>query len=138
MTAPVGESAPVGETAAVGSQRCCGPQGPAVLAAARSLAPAMRALADENRLAILALLAGESQTVVELTRTLGIGQTLVSHHLGALREMGMVRAAPEGRSNRYSLCCDAIAAPVQFLKAIVESNIYREPEEGVKDVDARR
>lgn len=90
----------------------------------------MRALADEHRLAIVLLLADRARTVVELTDALGVGQTLVSHHLKALREAGLVTAEPVGRSNRYSLCCNAIAQPMQFLKVIAECD------KGEEDVDA--
>lgn len=82
----------------------------------------MRALADEHRLAILLRLAQRPHTVVELTEAFGFGQTLVSHHLKALRETGLVSVAPIGRSNRYSLCCEAIADPVRFLTGIAASN----------------
>ena len=43
---------------------------------------------------------------------IGLGQTLVSHHLKSLRDNGLVVATPVGRSNVYSLCCDAIAQPI--------------------------
>ncbi len=85
---------------------------------ARSLAPVLKALSDENRLAILVLLAERPRTVVELTDELGIGQTLASHHLKALRDTGLVAATAEGRANRYSICCEAIAEPVRYLSGM--------------------
>ena len=53
---------------------------------ARRLAPVLKALADENRLAILLALLDGDRSVTELTSVLGLSQTLVSHHLKALRE----------------------------------------------------
>ncbi|MGO8870164.1 MAG: ArsR/SmtB family transcription factor [Acidimicrobiales bacterium] len=91
------------------------------LAAAREFTPILKALADENRLAILLLLAQRPRTVVELAVELGIGQTLASHHLKALRDSAIVVATPEGRSNRYAICCDAIAEPIRSLAHIVTS-----------------
>ncbi len=75
----------------------------------------MKALSDENRLAILLTLVHGPFNVVELCQSLGLGQTLVSHHLKALREVGLVSATPLGRSNVYELCCSAVAEPVSSL-----------------------
>lgn len=86
--------------------------------AARQLAPVLKALGDENRLAILLTLVAGPCSVVELTARLGLGQTLVSHHLKALRDTGLVTATPVGRSNVYELCCDAVARPVRELAGI--------------------
>jgi DNA-binding transcriptional ArsR family regulator len=83
--------------------------------AARQLTPALKALADENRLAIALTLAQSPSNVVELAGALGMGQTLVSHHLKTLREAGLVAVTPIGRSNVYSLCCEGVAEPVRHL-----------------------
>ena len=91
------------------------------LATARRLAPLLKAIADEHRLAILLLLAERRYSVVELTAELGVGQTLVSHHLKALREAGLVAATPVGRSNRYTMCCEAVAEPVRYLAGVAAS-----------------
>ena len=88
------------------------------VATARRLAPLLKAIADEHRLAILLLLAERRRTVVELTAELGIGQTLASHHLKALRDAGLVAATPVGRSNVYAMCCEAVAEPVRFLAGV--------------------
>ena len=88
---------------------------------AGELAPILKVLADDNRLAILLLLVERPRTVVELSRELGIRQTLVSHHLKTLRDTAIVVATPEGRSNRYSVCCDALAEPIRTLTRIVTS-----------------
>jgi DNA-binding transcriptional ArsR family regulator len=81
----------------------------------------LKAISDDYRLAILSTLSEESKTVVELTDQLGIAQPLVSHHLKALREVGLISAVPEGRSNRYSICCAAIAEPIQFLSILASA-----------------
>ena len=85
---------------------------------ARRLAPLLKAIADEHRLAILLLLAERPRTVAELSAALEIGQTLASHHLKALRDAGLVAATPVGRSNVYAMCCDAVAEPVRELAGI--------------------
>ena len=85
---------------------------------ARTLVPTLKALADENRLAIVLALATRPHTVRELTDATGMTQTLVSHHLAALREAGLVVATPRGRANVYRLCCEELAAPVQLLASL--------------------
>lgn len=89
---------------------------------AHSLVPVLKAISDDYRLAILLTLSQESKTVVELTDQLGIAQPLVSHHLKALREVGLIAATPEGRSNRYSICCDAVNGPIQLLSSLASAS----------------
>ena len=92
---------------------------PSALARASALAPLLKALSDEHRLALVMLLADAPRTVRELQDATGLRQTLVSHHLKALRERGLVSVTPDGRSNRYELCCDALAGPVRSLSGLV-------------------
>lgn len=89
---------------------------------AHSLLPVLKAISDEYRLAILLTLSEESKTVVELTDQLGIAQSLVSHHLKALRDVGLILVTPEGRSNRYSICCDAVNEPIQLLSRLASAS----------------
>jgi DNA-binding transcriptional ArsR family regulator len=70
---------------------------------AAAWAPTLRALANDDRLLIVLWLAGGSRSVRELEEVTGLSQPLVSYHLRALREAGLVAAAPVGRSNRYRL-----------------------------------
>lgn len=85
---------------------------------ARELAPCLKALADEHRLAIMLLLASGPHTVRELTDATRLTQTLVSHHLAALRDAGLVTSTARGRANLYRMCCDQLAAPVQLLASL--------------------
>jgi DNA-binding transcriptional ArsR family regulator len=87
---------------------------------ARRLAPVMKALSDENRLAILLAIAQRDHTVIELTAATGLSQTLVSHHLKSLRDTGLVTVTAKGRSNVYSLCCAAVADPLEMLAALTK------------------
>ncbi|MQM26982.1 ArsR/SmtB family transcription factor [Glycomyces albidus] len=89
-----------------------------VIEHAKDLAPQFKALADENRLAIVLLLSEHSRTVRELTEATGLAQTLVSHHLAPLRELGLVSVTPKGRSNVYSLCCEAFSGPLRALAGL--------------------
>ena len=89
---------------------------------AHTLVPVLRAISDESRLAILVTLARETRTVVELTEELAIAQPLMSHHLKALREVGLVSVTAEGRSNRYAICCDAVTEPIRLLSGLASAS----------------
>src|SRR5699024_2844844 len=45
----------------------------------------------------------------------GLSQALVSHHVSALLKAELIEVAPQGRSNLISICCEQLAAPVQWL-----------------------
>jgi DNA-binding transcriptional ArsR family regulator len=89
---------------------------------ARAIAPVLKGLSDENRLTILLAVADRASSVTELVAATGLGQTLVSHHLKALRDNGLVVATPVGRSNVYSLCCDAMVEPIALLSALARDD----------------
>ena len=65
------------------------------------LAAALKLLADENRLRLLALLEAEELSVQELVQITGLGQSRVSHHLGLLRRAGVVRDRRDGTWTFY-------------------------------------
>jgi ArsR family transcriptional regulator len=69
-----------------------------------------RALGDETRLRILETLATGEHCVSDLMDTLGLGQSLVSHHLRALREAGLVTVRRDGRRINYTISEPALAA----------------------------
>jgi len=56
----------------------------------------LKLLADDNRLRLLTLLERDELSVQELTRATGLGQSRVSHHLGLLRQAGVIRDRREG------------------------------------------
>ena len=62
-----------------------------------------RAFADETRLRILHLLAGEEMCVGDLVEVLGLLQPTVSRHLATLRTAGLVEARTEGVWRHYRL-----------------------------------
>jgi hypothetical protein len=67
-------------------------------------------LSDESRLRLVGLLANRDATVDELAAALDLRPPTVSHHLGRLRDHGLVRATAEGTSRRYSLDREALRA----------------------------
>lgn len=76
------------------------------------LAVALKALSDETRLRILALLAVGEACVCDIVEVLGTPQNLVSHHLSVLRRAGLVRDRrdeADGRWVYYSIEPGAVA-----------------------------
>lgn len=69
-----------------------------------------RALGDETRLRLLEILTGGERCVSDLMEALDLGQSLVSHHLRALRESGLVTARRDGRQIHYAISEPALAA----------------------------
>jgi ArsR family transcriptional regulator len=67
-----------------------------------------RALGDETRLRLLEVLTAGERCVAELMDALALGQSLVSHHLRALREAGLVNVRRDGRWVYYSIAEPAL------------------------------
>lgn len=67
-----------------------------------------KALADPNRLKIIGLLVEQSLSGEQLAAMLGLRPSTVSHHLGLLSELGLVRARAESYYNIYELETDRL------------------------------
>jgi Uncharacterized protein conserved in bacteria len=67
-----------------------------------------KALADENRLKIVGLLAQREFSVEELAETLALGVSTTSHHLSRLSKAGLVTARTDGHYYFYGLKLDVI------------------------------
>ena len=70
---------------------------------ARKWAPVLSALGNPERLLITLWLAGTISSVRDLEHVTGLTQSLVSYHLRALRDAGLVTATAHGRTNLYQL-----------------------------------
>ena len=68
----------------------------------------LKALADENRLRIVGLLAAREHSVDELAALLGLTAPTVSHHLTRLKRVGLLRMRPEGTTHLYALDGEAL------------------------------
>lgn len=79
----------------------------------------LKALADETRLRLVALLAHGELCVCHLEGALGAAQPTVSRHLAVLRHAGVVRARREGTWVYYTLAEPADAAAGRVMRAIV-------------------
>jgi DNA-binding transcriptional ArsR family regulator len=76
-----------------------------------------KALADENRLKIVGLLAQEAYSGEVLAERLDIKPATVSHHLARLAEAGLVEARMEGHAKLYRLRLDVVHNLAQRLLA---------------------
>ena len=76
-----------------------------------------KAMADENRLKIIGLLARESYSGEVLAELVGVKPATVSHHLAKLAEAGLVSARMDGHAKLYTLRLDALHAMASRLLA---------------------
>jgi DNA-binding transcriptional ArsR family regulator len=70
--------------------------------------PVFKALADENRLRLLGLLAERERSVDELAAAVGLKAPTVSHHLARLKAAGLVVMRTDGVSHLYRLDAEAL------------------------------
>lgn len=77
----------------------------------------LKAVAHENRLLMLCLLAEREHTVTELERALDLSQPAVSQQLARLRLDGIVETRRDGRTIHYRLADEATR---NFVKAVYD------------------
>ena len=70
---------------------------------AKQSATLLQALAEPNRIRIIECLREGSKNVTELAKLLNVEIVNVSHHLGVLRQAGLVQDEKHGRFVVYSL-----------------------------------
>jgi len=87
----------------------------------QTLEDLLRALADDTRLRILALLAGGEVCVCNIHGALDIPQPTASRHLAYLRRSGLVEGRRDGLWVHYRLVVPADPALAQVLKATLDA-----------------
>jgi len=90
------------------------------------LSPFFRAMADETRLRIFALLTKAELCVCEIEDILNLPQSLVSNHLAVLRQVGLVRARRDDTDARwifYVADTEAAAALRQQCAALLDVQV---------------
>ena len=86
----------------------------------------IKALADENRLAVmLALQHGEKCGCV-LLEELNITQPTLSHHMKILCESGLVNGRKEGKWMQYSICCESVKQIRHMLRNLLGPDMVPE------------
>jgi len=73
-----------------------------------------KALADDNRLAILKALQEGEQCGCNLLEVLDIGQPTLSHHMKLLVDCGLVASRKEGKWTYYSISETALMTVIDF------------------------
>lgn len=76
-----------------------------------------KALADETRQAILRMLLQGEMCVSDIVNAFGLSQPTISHHLGTLKNAGLVSSRKEGKQVYYAVnqknvveCCGMLMA----------------------------
>ena len=75
---------------------------------AAHVAELFRAFSDTSRVRILHALSLQEMNVGLLSRTIGISESAISHHLRGLRQMGLVVARRNGKEVHYRIEDDHI------------------------------
>lgn len=63
----------------------------------------IKLLSEKNRLQILCVLSSSNHSVTDLVKHLNVSQSLVSHHLIALKKLDLLSGQKSGRQVLYSL-----------------------------------
>jgi ArsR family transcriptional regulator, arsenate/arsenite/antimonite-responsive transcriptional repressor len=90
-----------------------------------------RALADDTRLKIIDRLRDGEECVCNLTGPLGTPQSLLSFHLRALKDAGLIQDRKEGRWVYYSLNLEALDEAIAALVSL------KKPRKGLRLVTPR-
>jgi DNA-binding transcriptional ArsR family regulator len=84
-----------------------------------ALYPPLKALADETRLQILALLRGQELYAQEIVDRLDISQPAVSRHLNLMVTAGVLRTRREGNAKYYAIAGETLARVSDALRTFV-------------------
>ncbi|GAB4288366.1 MAG: metalloregulator ArsR/SmtB family transcription factor [Marinilabiliales bacterium] len=82
----------------------------------------LKAIAHPQRLAIINLLEnGKNLNVTEIYTALNIEQSVASHHLGILKDKGIVSAKRMGKNTLYSLRHEQLNALISCIKTCAKT-----------------
>jgi DNA-binding transcriptional ArsR family regulator len=91
-----------------------------VAAKAGAASAFLKAIANENRLLMLCLLAGGERSVSEIESTLGLRQPTVSQQLARLRADDLVHARRNGKTIHYSLASEEVRRVMMALDELFQ------------------
>jgi DNA-binding transcriptional ArsR family regulator len=78
----------------------------------------LRAIAHPTRIAILNFLEdGRKKTVTEIHEKLNIEQSTTSHHLGILKDKGVLMATREGKNTLYYLKHNKLSTLIECINS---------------------
>lgn len=81
-----------------------------------------KALADENRLAVLMLLQDGEKCACKLLETLNVSQPTLSHHMKLLCDAGIVDYRKEGKWMHYSISADSRERLHEIIESYLKYN----------------
>lgn len=93
----------------------------------KDLVRAFKALADETRLRILALLAERECCVCEVTQALNISQTRASRNLGELYDAGFLKFRKQGSWSLYTIDKEGLDGMALSLINIISRTLQSNP-----------
>ncbi len=67
------------------------------------MAKFLRVIGEDNRLKIICILKDGERCVCEIVDSLDLSQTLISNHLKALRDLGLIESRQEWKKVYYSI-----------------------------------
>jgi DNA-binding transcriptional ArsR family regulator len=100
---------------ALESDREISPELSRMMQNAREASDFLKALAHENRLLLLCLLAEKERSVTELEELLSLRQTTVSQQLARLRLDDLVTTRRDGRTIYYSLADERLKSFIRVI-----------------------
>ena len=81
----------------------------------QAVLPLLKLMSEPNRLRIFWLLTAGERCVCDIESGVNLPQNLVSHHLGLLRDAGLIRARRDGRWVYYSVNKETLAGVYPVL-----------------------
>ncbi|MDX2078402.1 MAG: metalloregulator ArsR/SmtB family transcription factor [bacterium] len=80
----------------------------------------LKALADENRLAMARMMANQERTVTEMAQLTGLSEPTVSHHVSKLHTAGFLTLRMAGNQRFYMLKPEQLDALKMFITQLTE------------------
>ena len=80
----------------------------------------LKAMAHPIRVSILSLLEGDKMNVTQIYEKLQLEQSVVSHHLGILRDKGVLNADRDGKNVYYSLKSELLSSVINCVTNCID------------------
>ena len=87
----------------------------------------IKALADENRLAIMRILQNGERCACVLLEELKVSQPTLSHHMRILCDSGLVNARKEGKWMYYSISKEGVESFMKMIDFYINHDVPTHP-----------
>ncbi len=88
----------------------------------------IKALADENRLAIMRILQTGERCACVLLEELKVSQPTLSHHMRILCDSGLVSARKDGKWMYYSISKEGVESFIEMINFYINHNVPANPD----------